>query len=126
MVCRATLVERGVRVGEIFHDATGVFHHAGTADRVPGPAPDRQSYGSFMSMADPDGNEWVVQEITQRIPGRITQATYGTRADLTSALRRAAAAHGAHEERLGHEDANWPEWYADYLLDEQVGQPLPR
>lgn len=125
MVCRATLVERGVRVGEIFHDATGVFHHAGTADRIPGPAPDRRSYGSFMSMTDPEGNEWVVQEITQRIPGRITQASYGARADLASALRAAAAAHGAHEGRLGHEDANWPEWYADYLLNEQLGQPLP-
>ena len=125
MVSRATLVERGVRVGEIFHDATGVFHHAGTADRVPGPAPDRRSYGSFMAMAGPEGSGWGGQGVPQGGPRRSTHASHGARADLASALRAAAAAHGAHEGRLGHEDANWPEWYADYLLNEQLGQPLP-
>ncbi len=67
---RAELAERGVEVSEIFHDAGGVFHHAGTAERAPGPAADRQSYGSFVSFSDPDGNGWFVQEITTRLPGR--------------------------------------------------------
>jgi catechol 2,3-dioxygenase-like lactoylglutathione lyase family enzyme len=67
---RAELAERGVEVSEIFHDAGGVFHHAGTAERAPGPAPNRQSYGSFVSFSDPDGNGWFVQEITTRLPGR--------------------------------------------------------
>jgi catechol 2,3-dioxygenase-like lactoylglutathione lyase family enzyme len=67
---RAELVGRGVPVSEVFHDATGLFHHAGTTDRVAGPAPDRASYGSFVSFHDPDGNEWIVQEITERLPGR--------------------------------------------------------
>jgi catechol 2,3-dioxygenase-like lactoylglutathione lyase family enzyme len=67
---RAELSERGVEVSEIFHDTGGVFHHAGTAARAPGPAPDRQSYGSFVSFSDPDGNGWFVQEITTRLPGR--------------------------------------------------------
>jgi catechol 2,3-dioxygenase-like lactoylglutathione lyase family enzyme len=67
---RAELAERGIEVSEIFHDAGGVFHHAGTAERAPGPAADRQSYGSFVSFSDPDGNGWFVQEITTRLPGR--------------------------------------------------------
>ncbi|MER8184978.1 VOC family protein [Kitasatospora sp. NPDC094015] len=67
---RAELVGRGVEVGEVFHDAGGVFHRAGTAGRVPGPDPERSSYGSFASFADPDGNGWVLQEITERLPGR--------------------------------------------------------
>ena len=67
---RAELSEHGVEVSEIFHDTGGVFHHAGTAERAPGPAPDRQSYGSFVSFSDPDGNGWFVQEITTRLPGR--------------------------------------------------------
>jgi catechol 2,3-dioxygenase-like lactoylglutathione lyase family enzyme len=67
---RAELVERGVAASEVFHDATGVFHHAGTTQQVPGPDPARQSYGSFVSFADPDGNGWLLQEITKRLPGR--------------------------------------------------------
>lgn len=67
---RADLVDRGVDVSEVFHDAGGVFHHAGTKGRVPGPAPDHQSYGSFASFADPDGNGWLLQEVTTRFPGR--------------------------------------------------------
>jgi catechol 2,3-dioxygenase-like lactoylglutathione lyase family enzyme len=67
---RAELVSRGIEISDVFHDATGVFNHAGPADRVPGPDPDRRSYGSFASFADPDGNEWVLQEITERAPGR--------------------------------------------------------
>jgi catechol 2,3-dioxygenase-like lactoylglutathione lyase family enzyme len=67
---RAELIDRGVDVSAVFHDAGGVFHHAGTQGRVPGPAPDHQSYGSFASFSDPDGNGWLLQEITTRLPGR--------------------------------------------------------
>ena len=67
---RADLASRGAEVSDVFHDATGVFHHAGTTARVAGPAPDHKSYGSFISFEDPDGNGWLVQEITTRLPGR--------------------------------------------------------
>jgi catechol 2,3-dioxygenase-like lactoylglutathione lyase family enzyme len=67
---RAVLVARGVEVSEVFHDVGGVFHHAGTDGRVPGPDPERRTYSSFASFSDPDGNGWVVQEITKRLPGR--------------------------------------------------------
>jgi catechol 2,3-dioxygenase-like lactoylglutathione lyase family enzyme len=67
---RAELAGLGADVSEVFHDAGGVFHHAGSADRVPGPAKDHQSYGSFVSFSDPDGNQWYLQEITTRLPGR--------------------------------------------------------
>jgi hypothetical protein len=89
-----------------------VFHHAGTAERVPGPAPDHQSYGSFASFSDPDGNTWFVQEVITRLPGRVTA--------VAGALRRAAAAQGKHEE-IGQPDPNWPDWYAHYMADEQAG-----
>ncbi|MHA7987701.1 VOC family protein [Rathayibacter sp. CAU 1779] len=122
---RADLLSRGVEVSEIFHDATGVFHHAGTTARIPGLAPNRGSYGSFLSFEDPDGNQWVVQEVTTRIPGRIARTSYDTPQELAGALRRAAAAHGEHEARIGHEDADWPDWYAEHMVREQAGQPLP-
>jgi len=67
---RADLVGRGVDVSDVFHDRGGIFHHAGTTDRVSGPDPQRRSYGSFASFSDPDGNGWMLQEITQRLPGR--------------------------------------------------------
>ncbi|MFC9284802.1 VOC family protein [Streptomyces collinus] len=67
---RKELEGNGVQVSEVFHDAGGVFHHAGTAQRVPGPDPERRSYNSFVSFSDPDGNGWIVQEITERLPGR--------------------------------------------------------
>ncbi len=67
---RAELAGHGVAVSEVFHDAGGVFHHAGTEARVPGPAPGHQSYGSFLSFSDPDGNGWFIQEVTTRLPGR--------------------------------------------------------
>jgi catechol 2,3-dioxygenase-like lactoylglutathione lyase family enzyme len=67
---RAELIDRDADVSGVFHDATRAFHHAGTEGRVPGPDPDRNSYGSFASFADPDGNGWVLQEITARLPGR--------------------------------------------------------
>ena len=124
-IARARLVENGVAVTEVFHDSTGVFHHAGEAARETGPSSDRRSYGSFVSFADPDGNEWIVQEVTARIPGRIVQTRYDSPEELAVALRSAAAAHGAHEERIGHEDANWPDWYAEHMVRAAAGQALP-
>jgi catechol 2,3-dioxygenase-like lactoylglutathione lyase family enzyme len=121
---RTELGGRGAAVSEVFHDAGGVFHHAGTAARVPGPAADRRSYGSFLSFTDPDGNQWFVQEVTTRLPGRVAPAptTYDSAAVLAEALRRAAAAHGKHEQQTGHTDPDWPDWYATYMVDEQTGQ----
>ena len=102
----------------MFHDVGGVFHHAGTDGRVPGPDPQRTSYGSFLSFGDPDGNGWLLQEVTARLPGRLDPAitTFASAEDLASALRRAAAAHGEHEARIGAEDPNWPDWYAQYMV----------
>jgi catechol 2,3-dioxygenase-like lactoylglutathione lyase family enzyme len=123
---RAELTARGIAVSEVFHDAGGVFHHAGTEGRVAGPAPERGSYGSWVSFDDPDGNGWMIQEVTTRLPGRVTAHTsYASTADLTAALKRAAAAHGEHEARTGEADADWPEWYADYMVREQAGEELP-
>ena len=121
------LARLGADPGEVFHDAGGVFHHAGTDARVPGPDPQRASYGSFLSFSDPDGNGWVLQEITARLPGRLDPSvtSFASAADLAGALRRAAAAHGEHEARLGKEDPDWPDWYADYLVREQAGTALP-
>ncbi|MEU7905060.1 VOC family protein [Actinoplanes sp. NPDC049118] len=120
---RAELSDRGADVSEVFHDAGGVFHHAGTEGRAAGPAPDRQSYGSFVSFTDPDGNLWFVQEVTTRLPGRVAPgpAAYDSAADLAGALRRAAAAHGRHEEEIGKADPDWPDWYAQYMVDERTG-----
>ncbi|MDP4509279.1 VOC family protein [Nonomuraea turcica] len=117
----------GADPSEVFHDAGGVFHHAGTDARVPGPAPQRRSYGSFLSFSDPDGNGWVLQEVTARRPGRLDPSvtTFATTSDLAAALRRAAAAHGEHERRSGAEDPNWPDWYAGYMASEQAGTELP-
>ena len=118
---------RGAEVSEVFHDAGGVFHRAGTANRVPGPAPEHKSYGSWVSFADPDGNTWYVQEVTTRLPGRPVSAlaAFGSVAALAEALRRAEAAHGQHEKEIGHSDPDWPDWYADYMAAEQSGKPLP-
>jgi catechol 2,3-dioxygenase-like lactoylglutathione lyase family enzyme len=118
---RAELAGHGARVSEVFHDARGVFHHAGTAGRADGPAPAHKSYGSFVSFDDPDGNTWFVQEVTTRLPGRVTaaQAAYESAGDLAGALRRAEAAHGRYETELGHADPDWPTWYARYMVDEQ-------
>ena len=117
---RAELAGRGAGVSEVFHDAGGVFHHAGAAGRVAGPAPEHKSYGSWVSFADPDGNQWFVQEITTRLPGRVTsvQAAYDSVAGLAGALCRAAAAHGQHEEETGQPDPAWPDWYSQYMVDE--------
>jgi catechol 2,3-dioxygenase-like lactoylglutathione lyase family enzyme len=121
------LARAGADPSAAFHDAGGVFHHAGTEARVAGPDPDRHSYGSFLSFSDPDGNGWVLQEITNRLPGRVDPAatTFASSADLASALRRAAAAHGEHEARIGKADPDWPDWYSDYMVREQAGSELP-
>ncbi|MEU4428311.1 VOC family protein [Actinoplanes sp. NPDC024001] len=115
VAARALLAERGASPSEIFHDAGGVFHHAGVVDRVAGPHPDRQSYGSFLSFTDPDGNVFFLQEVTQRRPGRISHVVYGSAAEVEKALREAATAHGEHEKELGHYDEAWPAWYAAYM-----------
>jgi len=121
---RAELQSRGAQVSEVFHDAGGVFHHAGNTARVPGPAPDRTSYGSFASFSDPDGNGWILQEVTTRLPGRVTPApaTDSSVGDLAGSLRRAAAAHGKHEAETGEADPDWPDWYAAYMVDERATQ----
>ncbi|MFI6058315.1 VOC family protein [Streptomyces sp. NPDC051286] len=118
----------GARPSDVFHDAGGVFHHAGTDARVSGPDPQRGSYGSFLSFDDPDGNGWVLQEVTTRLPGRLDPSvtTFTSASDLAAALRRAVAAHGEHEARTGAHDANWPDWYAEYMVREQAGTELPQ
>jgi catechol 2,3-dioxygenase-like lactoylglutathione lyase family enzyme len=128
---RAELVAHGVDVSEVFHDAGGVYAGAdqpylfGRA-RVSGRDPEGRSYRSFASFSDPDGNGWLLQEITTRAPGRITgDTTYVSAGDLSQALRRASTAHGRHEARTGQADANWPDWYALYMVREQSGEGLP-
>ena len=123
---RKDLVIRGANVSEVFHVETpgAQFQSDGTSGRVNGPAPDHASYRSFATFSDPDGNEWLLQEITTRLPGRIDLTE--TVNDLASALRRAEAAHGEHEERIGQRDANWADWYADYMVREKTGKDLPQ
>ncbi len=118
---RAELVKRGVEVSE-------VFHRVGPGQPpVNGPHPERRSYSSFASFNDPDGNSWLIQEVTVRLPGRVeaSDTTFTSPTELAAALRRAEAAHGAHEKRIGQRDENWPDWYAEYIVREQAGQPLP-
>jgi catechol 2,3-dioxygenase-like lactoylglutathione lyase family enzyme len=124
---RQELLDHGADVSEVFHDAGGIFHHGGTDGRVAGPDPERRSYCSFLSLCDPDGNGWILQEITTRLPGRVDPAAtgYASAADLADAMRRASAAHGEHETRIGHADADWPTWYAQYMVAEQAGTELP-
>lgn len=103
------------------------FQPEGTSGRVSGPAPDRNSYSSFTTFSDPDGNGWLLQEVTTRLPGRMDAAetAFGSAAALASALRRAEAAHGEHERCTGRRDADWPDWYARYMAAEQAGTELP-
>jgi len=123
---RDALVAHGADVSEVFHDAGGVFHHSGDDERVPGPAEGHADYGSFASFSDPDGNGWMLQEIRNRLPGRVTGATFESPAELEQALVRAKDAHGEHEKRTGEADAQWPRWYAEYMVREQTGEELPR
>lgn len=119
---RAELIVRGVAV-------SNVFHRAGPGKpAINGRDPQRRSYGSFATFSDPDGNTWLLQEVTTRLPGRVDPdiTTFTSSIELAAALRRAASAHGEHEKRNGDQyDANWPDWYAAYIVAEQTGQPLP-
>jgi catechol 2,3-dioxygenase-like lactoylglutathione lyase family enzyme len=129
---RDELVGRGVEISEVFHDAGGV--HAGTDEpylfgrlRVSGPDSEHRSYRSYASFSDPDGNGWLFQEVTVRLPGRVDagDTTFTSPTELARALRRAEAAHGEHEKRTGQRDADWPDWYAQYIVREQAGKQLP-
>jgi len=129
---RKDLLDRGIDVSEVFHSEGEVY--AGDDEaylfgqrRVAGPDPNHGSYRSFASFHDPDGNGWLFQEITTRLPGRIDSATtnFATVTDLANAMRRASAAHGEHEKRSGAADPNWPDWYAEYMVREQSGEKLP-
>jgi catechol 2,3-dioxygenase-like lactoylglutathione lyase family enzyme len=129
---RNDVLARGVKVSEPFHGSGDAY--TGPDEpylfgrlRVSGPDPERRSYRSFASFSDPDGNGWVFQELTARLPGRVDgDTTFASSSDLATALRRAAAAHGEHEKRTGGQhDENWPDWYADYIVKEQAGKELP-
>jgi catechol 2,3-dioxygenase-like lactoylglutathione lyase family enzyme len=113
------LLGRGVEVSEVFH--------LGPDGQVSGADPEHRSYGSLATFSDPDGNRWLLQEITTRLPGRIDAAVtaFGSASDLADAMRRASVAHGEHEQRIGEADANWPDWYAAYMAAEQSGGELP-
>ena len=128
-----SLLRRGVKIGKVFHGGADVY--SGPDEpylfgriRVDGPDPEHHSYRSFASFNDPDGNGWLFQEITERLPGRIdsTATTFASASDLASAFRRAEAAHGEHEKRLGHRDEDWQDWYAAYMIAEQSGKQLPQ
>jgi len=117
---REALVAAGIEVGEIFH--------LGPDGPVSGPDPEHRSYRSRAVFSDPDGNVWLLQEITSRLPGRVDAGptSFSSASDLASALRRAEAAHGEHEKRIGQADPNWPDWYAEYMVREQSGEELPQ
>ena len=121
VAARAELVERGV-------DVSDVFHRAGPGmPPLSGPDPQRRSYFSYATFSDPDGNSWLLQEVTARFPGRVDAdgTTFTSPAELAAALRRAEAAHGEHEKRIGQRDADWPSWYAEYMVREQAGKAPP-
>jgi catechol 2,3-dioxygenase-like lactoylglutathione lyase family enzyme len=117
---RTDLTKRGAAVSEIFHRLPGEPPSKGVD-------PMRRSYASYATFPDPDGNEWLLQEVTARLPGRVDAGptTFTSLAELVGALRRAEAAHGEHEKRLGHRDEEWPDWYARYMIAEQAGAPPP-
>ena len=125
---RGELTACGAQVSEVFHAGMpgAQFQPDGTSGRASGPAPDHASYGSFATFSDPDGNGWLLQEVTTRLPGRVDPGatSFVSTSDLASALRRAEAAHGQHEKRIGHADPNWSDWYAEYMVREQAGEEL--
>ena len=127
---RDALAGRGVEVSEVFHPgAPGAQFAQDGGDRISGPAHDHETYASFATFSDPDGNEWLLQEITRRLPGRIDAAetTFASAADLANAMRRASVAHGVHEQRMGGAyDENWPVWYAAHIVAEQAGTEPPK
>jgi catechol 2,3-dioxygenase-like lactoylglutathione lyase family enzyme len=123
------LAGRGIDTSDIWHGPPFPAEA-----RQPGPDPERTSYGSFFSVNDPDGNTWLVQEVTTRLPGRIAADTaFASTADLAGALQRAEAAHVEHQKRTGRphlfhrssQDEDWIAWYAAYMVAEQAGTDLP-
>jgi catechol 2,3-dioxygenase-like lactoylglutathione lyase family enzyme len=125
---RRQLVEYGIETSEVYHCATGTAcRFSGNGERVNGLHPERLSYYSFVSFKDPDGNGWVLQEVTKRLAGRVAgDTTYASTRDLAEAMMRAAKAHGQHEARIGKADPDWPNWYAEYMVREQSGEDLPQ
>jgi len=126
---RAELASRGAEVSEVFHpESPGAQFRADGGGRAAGPGADDGSYSTFATFADPDGNRWLLQEVTTRLPGRVDppQTSFASATDLAAALRRAAAAHGEHEARDGGRyDENWPDWYAEYMVADRAGTELP-
>jgi catechol 2,3-dioxygenase-like lactoylglutathione lyase family enzyme len=124
---RDALLAGGADVSQVFHEGSigGRFQTDGRAD---GPSPGHATYRSFATFSDPDGNSWLLQEITKRLPGRVdAEATsFASTSDVAGALRRASAAHGEHEKRIGEADPNWPDWYAAYMVAEAAGTELPQ
>jgi predicted enzyme related to lactoylglutathione lyase len=127
---RDEIAASGIGVSEVFHAGMpgAQFQPDGTSGRVNGPSPDHATYGSFATFSDPDGNGWLLQEVTTRLPGRINagETLFASVADLANALRRAEAAHRDHEKRIGAVDTNWPDWYAAFMVAERAGTELPK
>ena len=114
------LASAGIQLGEVWH--------LGASGRASGLDPGHGSYRSYATLRDPDGNGWLFQEVTTRLPGRVDPATtsFASATDLAGAMRRASIAHGAHEKRIGAADPDWPDWYAAYMVAEQAGTNLPQ
>ena len=126
---RDAIAARGIEISDVFHaEAPGTqFQQEGNEGRIRGTAPGHASYRSFATLRDPDGNGYLLQEITARLEGRVDRAetAFTSMSDLASALHRAALAHGEHEKRIGQADPNWPDWYAAYMVAERSGGDLP-
>jgi catechol 2,3-dioxygenase-like lactoylglutathione lyase family enzyme len=126
---RSELLDRGAKVSEVFHSGTpgAQLRPDDTSGRVSGPDPGHASYNTFATFEDPDGNGWLLQEITNRLPGRVdpSETSFSSVSDLAGAMRRAEAAHGEHEKRTGKADKDWPDWYATFMIAEQAGTELP-
>ena len=125
---RSELIANGIDASQVFHCETGTAcRFSSVGARVTGPHPERLSYYSYVSFSDPDGNGWLLQEVTKRLAGRVVGNTsYASAHDLAQAMTRASKAHAQHEKRTGQSDANWPDWYAEYMVREQSGEELPQ